>query len=346
MSIRQFVESIPKVDLNLQLTGAFLKDNLLMIARQNGVPEQLEDYPEWAALLDAPDPRRYDEIAQVAGSWVMYPEDIARMVYDIGVTLSKQNVVYAEVCVAPSHYMKVAGMNIEKFIGALNDGRDRALRGWGVDMSWILCIPSDNPRAGDDVARWATSVTGRTGHVVAVGMIGPEDAQPLGQFRRAYATARKKGVFTVSQAGSDLGAAAIAPAMEELDPHRLVNSWGIHEDGATRELLSQMEIPLILSLNRALKTGVVAEASALPLRQLLESDMHVALSAGAPSLYGSTLIDEYMLAHEACGLSLEEIIELARRAIRLSFLDEERKAALLTRYEQGVAVARGSVAVT
>ena len=38
MSLREFVASVPKVELNLQLTGAFRRDSLLLLADQNAVP--------------------------------------------------------------------------------------------------------------------------------------------------------------------------------------------------------------------------------------------------------------------------------------------------------------------
>ena len=34
MSVREFIEAMPKVDLNIQLTGALKKETLLMIANQ------------------------------------------------------------------------------------------------------------------------------------------------------------------------------------------------------------------------------------------------------------------------------------------------------------------------
>ena len=44
----------------------------------------------------------------------MYPEDIALMVYDIGVALFKQNVVhYAEIVVAPPDFVGSAHMNFD-----------------------------------------------------------------------------------------------------------------------------------------------------------------------------------------------------------------------------------------
>ncbi len=343
MSFREFIEAIPKADLNLQLTGALVEDGLLMIARQNAVPATEADFEAWVALLKEPDYDRVDEIATVAGSWAKYPEDIARVVYDIGVKLSKQNVCYAEISVAPSEFMSRAGMTIETFTNALNDGRDRALRGWGVDMSWIYCIPSDNPRAGDDVARWATSASARDGNVVALGMLGKEDAQPVGQFRRAFATARKKEIVTVSHAGSGMGAAGITSALDELDPHRLTDSWGIHNDESLMQLMVNLEMPLIVSLSRALRLGSIKQVSEYPLRQLLDNAVQVVLSAGMPSLYKTTLIDEYLMAHEECGIALADIIKLARRSIELSLLDDERKSVLLARFDEKVESARATL---
>ena len=343
MGFREFVQAIPKVDLNLQLTGALVQESLLMIARQNGVPANSENFDEWVALLDKPDFDRLDDIAAAAGSWLMYPEDIARVVYDIGVSLHKQNVNYAEICVAPSRFLTTGKMSIDVFINALNDGRDRALRAWGVDMAWILCIPVDNPRAGDDVARWVTGASARNGHVVALGMLGREDAQPVGQFKRAYATARKKEVPTVSNAGSDLGPAGVAEALEILNPHRLTDSIDIAQDGSVLELIRNLEIPLIVSLGRALRVGKVKSLSQYPLRKLLESGVQVALSAGMPSLYQSTLIDEYVWAHEECGLTTDEIIDLARQSIVLSYLDDERKQVLLQKLEDNLPFAKASL---
>lgn len=340
MSVRDFVAAIPKVELNLQLTGALQKENLLMIAKQNGVPAERDNFDDWVTLLDKPDNERLDEIAFETGSWVLYPEDIALIVYDIGVWLSKQNIHYAEITLMPSHFIGAAHMNIESFIDALNDGRDRALRGWNVDMAWILCIPWDNPRSGDDVARWATSQTARLGNVVALGLMGQEDAQPVGQFERAFATAHKKDCAAVINAGSSLGIPGVTEALEVLRPRRLTDSWGVAEDVALMSELSQSAVPLVVSISRAQRLGLIKTARDYPLRQLIDGGIQVALSSGMPALYQSSLVDEYVLAHEACGLDIDSVVMLARRSIELSFLDEERKETLLRRFDSEVKTAR------
>ena len=333
MSFRDFITALPKVELNLQLTGALRRESLLLIANQNGIPSQLDDFDQWVELLRNPDPMRIDEIARVAGGWVMYPEDIALAVYDIGVALAKQNVRYAEVAIAPSDFIGSAKMNFDTFIDALNDGRDRSLRAWNVDMSWILSIPRDNPRAGDDVARWATGSAGRRGNVVAIGLAGPEDAQPLGQFHRAFATAHKKELPAMASVGDGSGPKEIREVFDELQPGRLLNVWRLAEEETLLNQVVEAGVPLVNSMTRALKTGQIKKAADIPAARLQESDAQLVLSCDNPSLYGSSLVDEYVLAREDCGLSANSLIQIARRSIELSYLEAERKASMLRDFD-------------
>ncbi len=341
MTLRDLIKALPKVELNLQLTGALRKESLLLIANQNGIPAQMDDFAHWVDMLDKPDPASYDEIAAVAGSWIMYPEDIALAVYDIGVALSKHNIPYAEVSVVPSDYVGSARMNFDTFINALNDGRDRALRAWNVDMSWIFCIPRDNPRVGDDVARWATGSAARQGNVVALGLTGQEESQPVGQFKRAFGTAQKKELQTVVGAGDNLGASGIRDAVEELQPNRLVSNWRSADAEAAIKAIADSVTPAVVSVTRAISTGLAPQASDFPLQLLSESDALIALSCDRPSLYQSSLIDEYASAGEDCGIGAEQLIRLARAAIELSFMDAERKENMLRDFDLAAKAALG-----
>ncbi|MCY3833185.1 MAG: hypothetical protein OXG85_09215 [Chloroflexi bacterium] len=343
MTLRDFITALPKVELNLQLTGALRKDSLLLIANQNGIPGQMDDFARWVDMLDEPEPDRLDEIAAVAGAWVMYPEDLALVVYDIGVAISKQNVRYAEVAVVPSDFVGSGRMNFDAFLDALNDGRDRAQRAWNVNMAWILCIPRDNPRVGDDVARWTTGSAARQGNVIAMGLVGPEDAQPVGQFKRAFDTARKKDLFTAVCVGSSPSAAGIRETIDELQPSRLVDAWRILDDEALLNQVVEAQTQMVVSVTQAQNSGLVKNAADFPLKPLLEKGLPVALSCDKPSLYCSTLVDEYILAREECGIHADELIQLARRAIEVSRMDADAKASMLRDFDFEAQSARATL---
>ena len=170
-------------------------------------------------------------------------------------------------------------MNFETLLDALNDGRDRALRAWGVDMSWLLCVSRDNPRSGDDVARWATGAAARSGNVVAMELVGADDAQPIGQFHRAFATAHKKALPAIVDVSGEQDAGGIAEILEDLGPRRLINPWASLKDEQLLARLAEQGMPVLLSLSRAQRRGPFKNLSRFPLKSLLDSGVQVVLSS-------------------------------------------------------------------
>src|SRR5436190_19634242 len=121
MSTASFVAALPKVELNVQLEGAIQLHTLKNLAEQNDVPETLKRYSQWVGLIETPDYARIYEIARMQASWLKHPDDLTRVVYDLGTALSKQNVRYAEVSVNPALFPDMNG-SYDDFLTAINDG--------------------------------------------------------------------------------------------------------------------------------------------------------------------------------------------------------------------------------
>ena len=149
MTVQSFIEAMPKADLHIHLEGAVSRQTLLLIADQNEVEETIKHFHSWVELLAKPDYDRLDELMKMTNGWFKQAEDLTRSAYDVGLYLAKQNVRYAEVTVNPALYPEM-NLSLEQFLAAINDGRDRAQRAWGIQMSWILAIPRDEPRRSDD----------------------------------------------------------------------------------------------------------------------------------------------------------------------------------------------------
>src|SRR5688572_25526626 len=121
MSVKNFIDAMPKVELNVQLEGSFDIKRLLLIAEQYDIPETLKHYNDWVSLLNKPDYARMYDILRVANSWVRDSDDLSRISYDLATQLYKQNVQYAEVSVCPALYPDVM-LDLEGFFVAVNDG--------------------------------------------------------------------------------------------------------------------------------------------------------------------------------------------------------------------------------
>ena len=60
----------------------------------------------------------------------------------------------------------------------------------------------------------------------------------------------------------------------------------------------------------------------------------VTLNSDDPPMFGSNLLEEYILAHDAYHFTLDQLRELAANAVEASFLPPRRKLSLLRQVEQ------------
>jgi aminodeoxyfutalosine deaminase len=327
MTLASFIEAMPKVELSAALEGVTLRSTLLMLADQNEVAPSIKHFNDWVALIDKPDYKRLVDLVRMTSSWIQQAEDLTRITYDAGMLLAKQNVRYAEITVNPALYPTLSD-SFEGLLAALNDGRDRAQRAWGIRMAWIMAIPRDEPRRADDVARLVTGLAGRRAGVVALGLTGREDVQPVGQFERAFRTAEKKSVPRVVRAGDMRGVEGVADAVKTLSPNRVIDARGAADSPELLQQLADERITVCISPTRAVKQGWSPSASELPLRTLYDADVPLVIGSDMPSLYHTTLNAEYRTAVEGAGLEVDELIEVALNAVRGSFLPDEEKAAM------------------
>jgi len=333
MSIESYIEAMPKAELHVHLEGAVSPEELLLIAEQNEVAEQIKHFNTWAALVQKPDYERLDDIIRVACQWVQLPEDLTRIAYNVGTNLSKQNVRYAEVSVTPALYSGLS-LSLEQFFAALNDGRERAERAWGIRIGWVLTLPRDEPRRGDEYVRFATSPGGRRANIVALGLAGTETAHPVGQFERTFVTAEKKGLPRVVHAGEILGAEGVLAALQTLSPNRVVDGWGISESKEVRDLMHEKSVSLDVSMIAALRRNRIADYQAYPLRQLYDDGVVITLGADMPELFQTTLNEQYTIVVRDLGFDLEELEEIALNVVRVSALPEDERETLLGEFRQ------------
>ncbi len=336
MSIESYIKAMPKVDLDVQLEGSLPKDLLMLIAEQIDVAstyKKRRDYNEWVSLLKDSPYTRFDETARETASWLRYPEDIARGVYEVGLALHKQNVRYAEVSVVPSVFTDT-GMSYQQFLKAINDGRDRVQRAWGMRMDWIFSVPRENPRKGDEISRWATSTTGQSGNVIGLGLVGKENAQPVAQFKKAFQTAQKKELPVVTHWHTGVDPEYFEQMLEIAEPVRVTNSWGLVDDEEAMKALVENDIPIVVTPGRELRFGHIRDVANYPFAELLERGIKIILSSGMPTMYGSSLVNEYLMVVQDGGLSLAQLREIASNAVEYSLLPDLEKADMYSQFQQ------------
>jgi len=338
MTIETFIASMPKVELHVYLEGAVSRDILSMIADQNDIPTSVKHFQDWLNLVTKPDFKRLNDLIKMTCSWFQTPDDLTRSVYELGVALYKQHVVYAEVSVNPLLYTGLS-LTLEDFMAAVHDGRERARRAWGIEMAWIITLPRDEPRRADEIARFVTTATARRYNVVGLGLSGNENAQPVGQFERAFKSVEKKEVPRIVRAGDYLGLDGVQKAFEVLAPSRIADGRGVWESDELMAQLIDRGVPVCASPRRPTAHGWTSALKDYPLRKLYDAGVTLIIGSDMPTFYGS-LSSQYRLLVEQGGFTTDELEDIALAAVRKSFMPDEDKAALEQRFREQYAQLR------
>ena len=99
-------------------------------------------------------------------------------------------------------------------------------------------------------------------------------------------------------------------------------------------ILSERQIPLELNVTSNIRTSCCPDYDQHPVRDYFERGLMVTLNSDDPPMFGSNLLEEYQLAHEQFGFSLDQLRELAANAVEASFLPPDRKLNLLGQIER------------
>jgi len=330
MTIESFVRAMPKVEVNLRLEGAVDYNALVIIAEQNDVPLTSKPNKTLLKLLSQPDFTQLDDLVRRTSKWLQQPEDFTRVVYELGVSLAKQNVRYAEIGIAPSLYAE-NGLTFEQLLTALNDGRARAERAWNVQMRWVLNVFRDEPRKLDDIVRWASSVAAIKGGVVGIGLIGREVRGWVEEFERPFRTAQKKDLSRSVEVFDNQN--DLLHILQEYIPERVVCAAAIAENDEIMRYASDKQAALNVSMAYSIATGKCASYAAFPLKRLYDDGAKVSLGSGLPSLYHSTLVQEYLATVQDVGLSISELEIISLNSIEASFMAEDSKAAMIADFK-------------
>lgn len=329
MSLETYIRAMPKVELGLQFEGTVPTSSWINLAEMNEIPLRTKQAIPLVKSLDAPELGKIEELYTAVSQWVRDPEDLIRLVYDVGVHLAKQNVKFAELGITPTRYLG-SDVPFEALMEALSDGRDRAKRGWGIELAWVFNIPRDEARRADEIVRSANSPAGRKHAVTAIGLTGNETGQQLVNYERAFAGAERKGIARVARVGDQTGANGINEVLEGLQVTRMITAWPI---GTVPELIDKIRakgIAIDVALTQSVDMGMVPSVSEYPLKALVEAGVKTTLTANAPARAGKLTTEQYQCAAVSGGLSVDEVDQLVLNAVYASGLDDEQKAALVS----------------
>ena len=334
--LSSFIAGLPKAELHVHHVGSASPAIVSELAmRHPGTvpmdPEELRGFFEFRDFA------HFVDVYLAVVSLVRTDEDIRYLTYEVARELAEgQQVRYAELTCTP--YTSVLpddpehGMPIEAYTEAIEDARIAAERDFGIVLRWIYDIPGESGMpAADATLSFATNH--RVDALVGFGLGGPEVGVARAQFKPHFDAARRVGLHSVPHAGETTGPETVWEALRLLGAERIGHGTSAALDPQLLDHLARSGVPLEVCPSSNVATKAVASLDEHPIRTFREAGVMVTVNSDDPSMFGTSLNQEYEIAARLLDLDASGVADLASAAVRASFADPEVKTALLTAIE-------------
>ncbi|HUC22541.1 MAG TPA: adenosine deaminase [Streptosporangiaceae bacterium] len=324
------IAALPKAHLHLHFTGSMRHATLVELAKQHGVhlPEALAD--EWPPQLSAADERgwfRFQRLYDIARSVVRTEADVRRLILEAAQDERADGSGWLELQIDPSGYAaRFGGLTpmLELVLDAAAATARRTDAGIGII---VAANRTKHPLEARTLARLAARYSGHG--VIGFGLSNDERRGTVADFAAAFRIAARAGLRSVPHGGELAGPGSVRACLDELHADRIGHGVSAAQDPDLLRRLAVSRTTLEVCPTSNVALGVAATASDVPLRQLLEAGVQVALAADDPLLFGPRLAAQYELARSVHGLPDDELASLARMSVLGSSAPDDVKVRLL-----------------
>jgi adenosine deaminase len=203
-------------------------------------------------------------------------------------------------------------------------GKKRAFNDFGIRSELIVdLVRNYGPRMAMNLLKELTDYLGRG--LIGIGLGGSEKSFPAGLFAKVYQEARDRGFRLTAHAGEADGAKSIWAALNELGVERIGHGLRAYEDPRLINYLQEKQIPLEMCVVSNIKTQVCKSFKEHPIRNYFKEELMVTINSDDPSMFDTSISNEYLVLIQKFGFNLEEIRRVNLNSIEASFMTDEEK---------------------
>ena len=317
--LNTFIAGLPKAELHVHHVGSASPETVAGLAERyagsTAVPADPDRLAEYFTFTDF---RHFIDVYLSVVDLIRDAQDIWTLTYDIAADLARQNVRYAELTLTPYSSI-IRGIPAEAFCEAVEDARRRAKADYNVQLAWCFDIPGEAGIPAADVTL-ETALKIRPDGLVSFGLGGPEQGVPRQQFQPHFDAARAAGLRSVPHAGESTGPETIWDALDYLGAERIGHGIAAARDERLMTRLRDHGIVLEVCPTSNVCTRSVPSLAEHPLPTLVANGVPVTINSDDPPMFSTTLNNEYAVAAELLHLDELGVADLAKAAVRASFL--------------------------
>ena len=327
---------IPKTEIHIHLEGAIRTQTIIDVAKEHNL--KLPSYQ--ASELDG-HVKIYDQMRDletvlaafaIFQSSITSPKVLERIAWELFEDSARQNIKLLEVRFSPDWAFHGHNLDWDECLEGLLRAKERAEREFDMAIGYIaITSRSMGPESCVETVDWAIR---HKNEFVGVDLADSERDFPLREFVQPIQQAKEAGLKVTIHTGEDTPASFVKATIELARPDRI--GHGIHAVGDMQviELIKERGITLEINPWSNYLTNSVRTIEEHPLKKLFDLGVRLTINSDDPEVLETNLNNEYRIAHEVLGMSMEDISTCNRYAFDASFLEVAKKQRIWEKYFQ------------
>jgi adenosine deaminase len=325
---------IPKIEIHCHLEGAIRTQTILDIAREYDLQLPSYDVNELDRHVKVLDQMR--DLHAVLEAFAIFqnsitsPKVVERIAWELFEDSARQNIKLFEVRFSPDWAFHGHNLDWDEALEGILRARARAEREF--DMAIGLIAITSRGMGPESCVRTVDWAIRQKQHILGIDLADSEAAHPIREFIRPVMKAKEAGLKVTIHSGEDTPASAVVETIRVAAPDRIGHGIHIIEDLSAVELVKERGITLEINPWSNYLTNSVPTIEAHPLKKLFDLGVKVTINSDDPEVLETNLNNEYRIAHEILGMSLEDIATCNRYAFEASFIPDEARKRIWDRY--------------
>lgn len=329
---RIFYKSLPKVELHRHLEGSLRLSTMLEVAREYklDMPFNADKLRSLVQVQDGEPFTHKNFLSKFKTLRLFYqsPEVIQRVAREAIADAAADNIRYMELRFTPMALAQIKGFPLAEAADWAIESVAQAAKDYCVDTRLIVSINRhESIEIAEEVAQLAADRMDKG--VVALDLAGQEADYRAAPFVDLFKEARQSGLHLTIHAGEWGGPENVVEAIQTFQTERIGHGVRVCEDPEAVALARERQPTFEVCVTSNYQSGVVPSLEEHPLPAMLESGLDVTIHTDDPSLSQIDLSDEYELACESLGLSIEQLRECMLGAASAAFLPEKERTPLV-----------------
>jgi adenosine deaminase len=325
-SFIQLLKDVPKAEIHLHLEGLISVDTIWTLIQENKLSfDGIETKKDVVKNFKV---NSLDEFIKlfinVIQASFKNEQDIIYLLEDAQQYLERNKIVHAEIFFAPTKFLQ-SGFSFSNMMDILEEGAQKILKVSGISVNFLIDVSRtfglENAEKNLDLV-----LANPRKSIIGIGLGGAESSGPAEDYKTVFERAVKNKLKVVAHAGEDVGPESIWNSINLLSAERIGHGISAIQDEKLMQLLKERQIPLeICPTSNLFTKKFVSRVGDHPIKAFYDKGLNITLNSDDPTLFGSELVEEYILLYKKGIFNEEELLDIMKKTLYASFLTSERK---------------------